>query len=196
MFKDVDEVVGRAMAYSLGTWVNNSSEIVGLMLGLAWAIKEKNGDALGELLENHRFLPADMSKDEYIESLLQANRTLILEADSMDVVFFRDGDEMATMSVFLSPGATDTVGMFYSRQDSALTPFDMSFLESDSLSTSFDDLTRAAVHASMLVVSDAGDSVRIDNSIFFEKEKEHWLITSFKKDLLQLAGARTDSSEE
>ncbi|UCB52637.1 MAG: hypothetical protein JSV10_00645 [Candidatus Zixiibacteriota bacterium] len=197
MFRDVDEAVGRAMAYTLGALINNSSEIVGLTLGLAWAIKEKDGDALGELLENHRFLPAGMSKDEYIESLLQANTTLIIETDSIKVALFRDGDEITTMSIVLSPGAADTVGMSYSREDSALAPFDMSALESDSLSTSFVDPTRATVHTSMLVLNgDTGDTVRIDNSIFFEKEKEHWLIMSFRKDLLQLVGARTDSGKE
>jgi hypothetical protein len=195
MFRMSSEFAGRGIAVgSLKLVFNSLSEIVELSLQLAWAIREKDGGALGELLGNERFLPAGMDKYEYVELLFQANRTLIIEDDSMGVDLFHGKDQMLTMSVVLPPGAVDSAGVIYSRQKGDSTAFSIRHPETDSLSKSFDQPTLAVVRVFMLVIEN--DTTRIDNSIFFEKKKERWLITSFEKDLLQLAGGRNNPGKE
>jgi hypothetical protein len=195
MFRVSSEFAGRGIDVgSLELVFSSSYEIVDLTLRLAWAIREGDGGALRELLGNDRFLPAGTDKDEYVESLLHTNRELIIEADSMGVDLFHGKDQMLTMSVILPPGAADSLGAICGRQEGDSTAFSRWSPEIDTLSKSFDQPTRAVVHVSMLVAD--SDTTRIDNSIFFEREKERWLITSFKKDLLQLAGVRADSGKE
>jgi hypothetical protein len=205
MFRDMDEVVGRVMAAPFKSLIDNAPEIVDLTLRLGWAIGEKDGGALGELLGNERFLPAGMDKDEYVELLLKTNTTLIIETHSLRVDLFHGKDLMGTVSMVLPPGAVDSAGVIYSRQNDDSTAFNMwssetdSMLsiwspEIDSLSKSLDQPTRATVHVFILVME--SDTTRIGNSVFFEKEEERWLITSFEKDLLQVAGVRTDSGKD
>ncbi len=196
MFTVSSEFGGRGIPIgSLDLVFNSLSEVVGLTLRFAWAIRERNGDALGELIRNDRSLPAGMDKDEYVELLLRTNRELIIEADSVGVELFHGKDQMLTMSVVLPPGAVDSAGVIYSRHKSDSTVFSMGHPETDSLSKSSDQPDRATVRVFMLVV-DSSDTTRIDNSILFEREKERWLITSFKKDLLQLAGVRNQPGKQ
>ena len=205
MFRDTDRFVGYALAGSFAMLVDNYSEIVDLTLRLARALKEKDGNSLEELLGNGRFLPGGMDKDEYVELLLQTNRTLIIETDSLRVDLFHGKDLMCTGSMVLTPGAVDSASVIYSRQNDDSTAFNMWSSETDSmfsiwspeidsLSKSFDQPTRATVHMFMLVMEN--DATRIGNSVFFEKEEGRWLITSFEKDLLQVAGVRIDSGKE
>jgi hypothetical protein len=167
--------------------LDDSSDVLGITSSLALAVEDKDGKSLRKLVEENNFLPAGMTKGEYVDRVLQAERTVVIKSDSIRIVFLHETRQLATIQAAASGGDSSRQSTSSREEGPSQQTFQVKVIESD---PSWDG-TPAPTHAVAYVsVSsrkrNAGDGAPISNSIFFKKEGKSWIITSFEKDLLEL----------
>jgi hypothetical protein len=167
--------------------LDDSSDVLGITWSLALAVKDKDRKSLKKLVEEHDFLPAGMTKEEYVDRVLQAERTVVIKTDSIRIVFLHETRQLATIQAVVLGEDSSKQSSFSSEEGSGQQAFQVKVVESD---PSWDGTlapTHAVAHVSVSSRErNAGDSAQISNSIFFQKEGKGWIITSFERDLLEL----------
>jgi hypothetical protein len=138
-----------------------------------------------------------MTKEEYVERVLKSGRKIVIEDDSIRIVFLEETRHIVTIDAVAPREDIDRQDISSREKDKRHQMFQLSVVESYPSLVGRPAPTHAIVHVSILLQGqNVGDTVTTSNSIFFEKEKRNWFITSFEKDPLQLAEARTDSGKE
>jgi hypothetical protein len=165
----------------------DSSDVLGITSSLAMAVKDKDAKSLKKLVEKHNFLPAGMTREEYVDRVLQTEKTVVIKSDSIRIVFLHEDRQLATIQAAVL--GEDSSGQSTSSHEEEPTQqaFQVKVVESEPSWAGTPIPTHAIVYVSVLSRNrNAVDTEPISNSIFFKKEGKSWIITSFDKDLLEL----------
>lgn len=187
------EAVLAALSTHLQVFQSDAPVVITEIVLLAEYLRETQEGAFSEFCDKHGFIPEHMTAEEYAKRLYRSAKRLILETDSMEMIFSDAQAEIARIRAEIPLHSVSTGEDSASGQPVFSGDVRISFEHVSRTCPEPCVPTLARVRVTVRVVDTASDdSSSFVNLVFFEKKQETWAIVSFEKDLLDILEGRYD----